>query len=42
MWMTLMDVNLGWLAAATLLALIALIIALPDFELVSDDGEAIG
>ncbi len=36
-----MDVNLTWLATATVLALIALIVALPDVELVSDDDEAI-
>lgn len=41
-WMTFMDVNLGWLAAATILAMIALIVALPDVGLVSDDGEASG
>ncbi|MGP8232292.1 MAG: hypothetical protein ACLQL2_06445 [Methylovirgula sp.] len=40
-WMTFMDVNLTWLATATVLALIALIVALPDVELVSDDDEAI-
>ncbi len=34
-----MDINLGWLAAATLLALVALILALPDVELVSDDDD---
>ena len=38
---TLMDINLGWLAAASILALMALIIALPDVGLVSDDGEAV-
>ena len=39
---TLMDINLAWLAAATVLALIALILVLPDIQLVSDDGEADG
>jgi hypothetical protein len=37
-----MDINLSWLAAAAVLALIALILALPDIQLVSDDGEAVG
>ena len=37
-----MDINLGWLAAAMVLALIALILALPEVGLVSDAGEAVG
>jgi hypothetical protein len=40
-WTTFMDIHLGWLAAAAILALLDLLLILPDVGLVSDNGEQV-